>query len=376
MILVIIKKELLAIMRDRKALMISLLLPLLMLPVSLYIMDTGAENASNKVSRKTNISLDCSDKEFLEYIKHQENINIKETKNYKKDLERGSISLHVIVTESKEGLNFSLVDNTTSMKSSAALSIVTDCISAYKEKLLLEKFSNKAISIKALPKFIINVKSISNNAEYRYYIEMLLPILLLVYCCMGISAIANDLGAGEKEKRTLEALFATSAKREDIYIAKGIVTSLVGFLCAIALVLGLELYIFIKSGTIWGSVGQLAVILAIALFYSFGFSFLSMSISFMAKSFKQAQIYTTPLSIISLLPSYYIMTVDTSDFSEMFYHIPILNIICILKETVSGNIELGHLFITLIWSFIYIAVAILFGNSIIKKEDILASITE
>ena len=113
MILVIIKKELLAIMRDRKALMISLLLPLLMLPVSLYIMDTGAENASNKVSRKTNISLDCSDKEFLEYIKHQENINIKETKNYKKDLERGSISLHVIVTESKEGLNFSLVDNTT-----------------------------------------------------------------------------------------------------------------------------------------------------------------------------------------------------------------------------------------------------------------------
>ena len=129
MILVIIKKELLAIMRDRKALMISLLLPLLMLPVSLYIMDTGAENASNKVSRKTNISLDCSDKEFLEYIKHQENINIKETKNYKKDLERGSISLHVIVTESKEGLNFSLVDNTTSMKSSAALSIVTDCIS-------------------------------------------------------------------------------------------------------------------------------------------------------------------------------------------------------------------------------------------------------
>jgi len=42
MILVIIKKELLAIMRDRKALMISLLLPLLMLPVSLYIMDTGA----------------------------------------------------------------------------------------------------------------------------------------------------------------------------------------------------------------------------------------------------------------------------------------------------------------------------------------------
>jgi hypothetical protein len=262
------------------------------------------------------------------------------------------------------------------MKSSAALSIVTDCISAYKEKLLLEKFSNKAISIKALPKFLINVKSISNNAEYRYYIEMLLPILLLVYCCMGISAIANDLGAGEKEKRTLEALFATSAKREDIYIAKGIVTSLVGFLCAIALVLGLELYIFIKSGTIWGSVGQLAVILAIALFYSFGFSFLSMSISFMAKSFKQAQIYTTPLSIISLLPSYYIMTVDTSDFSEMFYHIPILNIICILKEAVSGNIELGHLFITLIWSFIYIAVAILFGNSIIKKEDILASITE
>ena len=70
---------------------------------------------------------------------------------------------------------------------------------------------------------------------------MLIPMMIIGYSGSGITPIATDLGAGEKERGTLEPLLSTGVSRSSILIAKLIVTATFGTITSIFSGVGLLL---------------------------------------------------------------------------------------------------------------------------------------
>ena len=70
---------------------------------------------------------------------------------------------------------------------------------------------------------------------------MLIPMMIIGYSGSGIVPIATDLGAGEKERGTLEPLLSTSISRSSILIGKLIVTATFGSITSILSAVGLLL---------------------------------------------------------------------------------------------------------------------------------------
>lgn len=121
-----------------------------------------------------------------------------------------------------------------------------------------------------------------------------LPYMFILYCFMGAMYPALDLGAGEKERGTIETLLTSPAGRMEILLGKFGVISLSGFLSAISGIIGLfvglqfmtelPLEIITTMRSII-EVKTIALILSLIVPVSIFFSAILLSISFSSSSF-------------------------------------------------------------------------------------------
>lgn len=369
-VFIIIKKELKAIIRDRKTIIISLFLPMLILPISLYIMDSGMSNATEEATNGAIIATSLEGKETLESI-FFDTADIVIIDDYEDALKRGDISLFIGYQEYENTKTFELLSNQSSIKSQYVASMTEQLLNEYKELMLVNFAASNGIKENELPNVIIKSRSLGNNSESTYYVEILLPIMLLVYGCLGITTISNDLGAGEKERKTLESLFATSVKRKYIFIGKAMVAACIGMISSVLLILGLETYLFIVEGKLWGTYSQFMVILFLSILFCVIVSIISVTISFGAKSYKEAQTINTPLSIVFLLPGYYLMAIEPGEISDLYFHIPILNITSLLKEVTGEVLLQKHIFTVVIWMLVYITIALYIGIKKVEEDSVI-----
>ena len=137
---------------------------------------------------------------------------------------------------------------------------------------------------------------------------MLIPMMIIGYSGSGIVPIATDLGAGEKERGTLEPLLSTSISRSSILIGKLIVTATFGSITSILSAVGLLLaFKFGMSDTmaitIDLSLQSMLLIVLLAVLYVIFISAVMLLVSTYARSLKEANTYLTPVTLIPVLLS-------------------------------------------------------------------------
>ena len=205
------------------------------------------------------------------------------------------------------------------------------------------------------------------------FFNMLVPMMLILYCCIGSSSTASDLSAGEKERGTLEALLSTGANRNSIILGKLFATTAMGVISGLCTVIGLVFYLVVSSGSssISLSVLEIFELLLITLFTAMFFASLNLAIGVYSKSSKEAQTYLMPVSIISLIPTYFTYTLDVSAINLQYLCIPIMNIVCIIKEIFAGAVNIVHMGIVIAWLLIYVAAAFSLTSYMFKKESVI-----
>ena len=184
---------------------------------------------------------------------------------------------------------------------------------------------------------------------------------------MGAMYPALDLGAGEKERGTIETLLISPAGRLEILLGKFCVISLSGFLSAISGIIGLlvglqfmtelpmEIITTMKSII---EIKTIALILSLIVPVSIFFSAVLLSISFYAKSFKEAQSLVTPINILILFPAL-IGLIPGVELTWKTALIPIVNIALVTKEIIAETVS-SFLLLEVYGSMIILAVVGLF----------------
>lgn len=210
----------------------------------------------------------------------------------------------------------------------------------------------------------------------------MVPYFIIFLCLTGAMYPAMDLTAGEKERGTMETLLCSPAARTDIVLGKFLMV-LTGSLGAVVLSLvsmGATVAVagnFLGPGGAspaglsiaidpMGVLGVLAMVVPVAVL----FSALLLAISLFAKSFKEAQSYLTPLMLVVILPAMAAMLPGV-ELSARLAAVPILNVSLVSKEMLSGVWHWGFIGVIFCSTALYAAAALAAAVAMFRREGVI-----
>lgn len=386
----ILKKELLDIVRDRKTLVFTLILPILIYPLMFKFMSSSMEQAQTDVQKEINIYIDGdTDSLMAKTITALENIKTPEVESPTEALKNGDIQLIINIPENFDenmaaGKNdtIELLIDEESNKSMIASSLVSNIYDNYKNTIIEERLTANGVDPSILKPFDVNVKSGINtdNDNINGVATMLLtmiPTLIVILMVSSTVGMAADLGAGEKERFTFEPLLSTSAKRSSLLWGKITALCTVSFLALIAnlaaMVFSMQKFMSFGEESINFNLEPATILgmLVVGCLVLVTLSALQISVSIYARSTKEANSYlaaiTMPTMILSFLP--YMM--DAKGINPAFFNIPITNAICLMKEFTVGIFDVKHIAIVVGWHLIYIVASIMFAKFMFSKEEVI-----
>jgi len=202
--------------------------------------------------------------------------------------------------------------------------------------------------------------------------SLILPMLFLLFPLISTSYLTTDLAAGEKEKMTLEPLICTKVPRYKLLLGKLLFVSVVSIIISLIAVFVLLLTIMSAislsglpiSGINFNALGLLLSLFILTLTVIF-LSALQLTVSFFAKNYKESQILLSPLLIILMVPMVMSMFIPES---PLFYNLPIFNVVLILKQLISGIINLANVFTVIGWLCVYIVLSLLLCIKAVNNE--------
>lgn len=174
-----------------------------------------------------------------------------------------------------------------------------------------------------------------------------LPYMILIFSFLGALYPAIDLGAGEKERGTLETLLVAPVSRLSIVMGKfgvvltaALVSSLLATVSlAISLQAGFLSDLSVLSGEAFSfSAAEAITAIIMIIPISCIFSALLLALSIFAKSFKEGQAYASPLQMVIILPAL-VSILPGVKLDWMTASIPIVNVSLALKEIFTGNLD-------------------------------------
>ena len=382
----VFKKELKDIFRDRKTIIMGVLIPLIIYPLLFTVMGFSMDKSVEQVEDNLTVAIvDQGDSALARYLKGQEKIKLVESTDLTADIKSGKILVGVelppdtdVSIESEEPVKLLVTYDNASQSSQMAYSIIHSFIDAYSKVVVEQRLAARDIRGDLLTPVEIEVQTLVAEEEGfgTFMLSLILPLMLVVFSITGPMAAAVDLGAGEKERGTLEPLLTTQASRLSLLWGKYASITVMGVITTLASMAGLYLSMqrqggLFQGGTITLEPGTIVLIGLVTLLLTMVFGALELAISIYARSFKESQTYNSPLIMISIIPTYATYMLDAKNIDTFYFHIPLANISCILKEFLAGIYNHTHIAITFAWIVVYVVGAVLFARYMFNRESVI-----
>ncbi|PRR77920.1 ABC-2 family transporter protein [Clostridium liquoris] len=383
---VVLKKELLDLFRDKKTLILSILIPIILLPIMSFAIGKMAKSDSDKIQNNLKIAIeDQGNISFSKFIKSHKNVKVIDSKNIDKDIKDGDVYVQIkipkgfddnISKDSNEKIELKY-DNS-SNDAMIAVSMIKNYIDEYSKQIVSKRLEKENIdqSILTPINIVDNVVGDKDDGFGKIMASMMIPLLLMLYSATSTIGAAVDLGAGEKERGTLEPLLTTKAGRTSLLIGKFLAITVMGILMSFAYLIGILITMNQPNG-MFGDAGlnlgsaTLVLIMILPILYTMVFGALQLAISIYAKSFKEAQTYLSPITIIAMVLIYMVMMKDPKNIGILYFNIPLTNGVCLMKEFLAGIYNYTHIAITFGWIIVYIVASISFARYMFSKEEVI-----
>ncbi len=361
------KKELLELVRDKKTLFFVVALPLIVFPVLFGLLSVVMANAQLKEEKKVHRYVIVGEQyaqafaDDLFYHKSFKKVAYEDTDidSLKAGVRDDSFDLAIIIPDTfrqqlddNQQSEWQLVFND-AVVINKIYNRVTDLIDKHsdliqRDKLLTLGVSQEQHEALLKPVVITKVDTADRRENLGEKLGGFIPYILIPLCLAGAIYPAIDLGAGEKERGTLETLLLTPLPRTYIVLGK-FLTILTTSLISAALTVGSMGFWALLMGTVLdmkpvqdavGTIGlmDLSLVLLLLIPLSCIFSSLLLAISIYARTFKEAQNYMGPVNILIFVPLIAPMVPGvTLNWTTVL--IPIMNVALAIKEIIKGTVD-------------------------------------
>jgi len=381
-ILTVFKKEMVDTLRDRRALVLMIVLPLLLFPTIFKVMVTVEKRQAAKASAKR-LRVACindgSAARFMEMLRQRDDVVIvpatreRVTALIQADSLDGAFVFESGFDDSVAEMKPGRVDFY--YKATGDHEIIQnrlrETVDKYEKELLDERFKRLELDqtiVEAVKLEPHNVASVQEQVGGS--IGGFLPYMFILFCFIGAMYPAIDLGAGEKERGTLETLLTAPVNRLHLLLGKFGVVVASGLLSAGVSLTGLLFAIKQSHDLPQGFldvllrlVGWHNIILLLSLLVplTIFFAGVLLSVSLTARSFKEAQSMISPLNIAVIMPAAIGLTPGIV-LNYKLALVPVLNVSLATKAIIAGTIEPGQLAVVY-GSLITFAILSLWGSA-------------
>ena len=269
---------------------------------------------------------------------------------------------------------------------SQAQGIVSDVIDDYDDQIRNERLNNLNVDQNFINPITVLDEDLTTNEEFAgSIIGGILAFLFIIYIMQGSMYPAIDLGAGEKERGTMETLISTNISSVDIIIGKMFSVTSSAVLTAIFSLLGFALplvVIFLFYGDsipenafeiISAIVNPIAIIAMFGLLIplSIFMGAFMLAVSIYSKNPKEASLLLGNAIIVFFIPAYVPLINPGIELDLVGSLIPCYSFALHTNALISGNTDWFLYGATLISNIIYCSIAIYVTYIMFDDEKII-----
>ncbi len=388
------KKEIMDVLRDKKTILTMVVLPIILYPMLFLIIMQVVSIISTKQQERTYYiaydNVDASYREALNaWIDGDEDgldysLKPVESDNPKKDLKNEVIDTYVSTIKKDGQVTFEIHFLSAISNSNTASDYLKEEIEAYGKKLAEDNVKAEGLDVKTILHPVVTKYKDHSSSESSLgsLLGGIIPFLMITAILMGAMYPAIDATAGEKERGTLETLLTLPVGNMELIMSKFLSVATIAVVSVFINVIsmgGIAVYLFatiqsLSEGTesfhlssfLPATLISVVCIIAFALFMSA----LVMCVCAFAKSFKEANNYVTPVTLVVMLTGY-IGFIPNIELDSKTALIPVANICLLMKNLLIFKYDFSVIFMVLFSNIIYAFVAVWVLGKIYNSESIL-----
>jgi sodium transport system permease protein len=319
-VMIVAHKELIDLFRDRKTVMVGLLMMPLMFPALILGVGSLAERKA-RTQLESTLKLPVIGAEqapnLLRYL-HGQNIEAQpEPKDPDADVRAQTYDAVLRIPadfgerwrESRPA-QVELIYDSSRQDSEIPVQRVRRAIQQYNATLGALRTMDRGLSPEVMQPVYIAQRDVATPESRRGMLLAFLPYLLIFSSFLGGAYLIIDVTAGERERQSLEPLLATPAARTAIMSGKILAAIVFGMISVLLILAAFKVSFAIAPGPLrlvdlsWQVLLQLmAVLLPMVLMSTTLLTLISASV----KSVKEAQSYMTVLTLLPLIPTIMLM---------------------------------------------------------------------
>jgi ABC-type Na+ efflux pump permease subunit len=381
----IVSKELLDMVRDRRTIITALVLPLLAFPL-LFGVTGYLSNPTANPSPVYIVNLDMGNYSTALTNDLQNtsglSITVVSSGNVTGEVQGGSYDVGLTIPASFSSsidaggqVNLTLYYEQTNGRALTGVSIIDGVITSLSQQISSTRLAAKGITSEELNPIGVSTSQVGKSESASLLLTAdLFPSFLLYFTFLGAFYFMVDDIAGEKERRSLEALFTLPPTRAAIFLGKYTVAFL---LAMVTTVLGLIGTLFSLNELNVGGAGAVSLplifypeVIAIVALAALSMCALGFCISTFAKNTREAQQYLSPLFFIFFLPLYFTFSLPSSQLSQ-YASIPIVGFTLLIRDLVLGTATLGEVGSAVLVNVVFLAVLIWIGLRLLNSEKVI-----
>jgi len=394
---IVYRKELTEALRDRRTLLTTFLVPLLMIPVlgagftgvmSAVIGSAKREKAKVAViqgedspavvkalqqNSKLNVVPAPRDWKTL-VVEKRIRAAVEIPPHFQEDMaqgQAGTIKINVYGGE---------------LKSEMAAVNVESALKEYRDSIATERLVANHLPAELLKPFSVKRQSIAPPEKTAGAIlGGIIAYMLILMCLQGAMHPAIDLTAGEKERGTMETILSSPVSRTHLVLGKFLLVVTASIITAMLLLVSVSVSsnLLQKSGALQqladegepapelalrpAAIGSVMImIVPLSVLFSAGL----ITIALFAKSHKEAQSYIAPLMFLVIVPAISAMLPGV-ELTPKLAIVPLLNVSLLCKELATGEYHWNYIIIIFASTCAYAAGALYLAVKMFQRESVL-----
>ena len=393
---ILYRRELRSAMRERTIVVNSILMPLFLYPVMLWVMFTGMTFVTGLAERTTSrlVILDppSAHVAIMDSLDAEPGIEIRDDVIDPDSavvlIRAGALDALVEFLPPEAGAR-GLDDNfrvairydRAVERSRRARNRVQSLVADYRTGWLDREASALGISDADREQFRVLQHNVSSDREMGALIMgMLIPLMLIIMVALGCFIPSIDSTAGERERSTWETLMTVSASRLSLVTAKYLYVATLGILAGVLNVAAMFVSLGAVMAPLLADAGgalqftlplmALPVMIVAAVALALFFAAAMMILAAFARSFKDGQAMVTPVYCLALLPIILVQQTDRT-LTPVMAAVPVANAAMMIRDAINGVFLWPLIAETLAVLFVMVAACLFLARTVLQFEDLL-----
>lgn len=404
----LIKKEILDVFRDKKTVIMMLVVPVILYPlIFIGAMQVVAAISASMDKQDYIIAVEAEDDgAFLYTLQEKSGQSAAEAEieadeeeaytltivdvnsmnsymDYMTKLREEEIDAYVLGKMQNEKMHYDVYYLSSVTNSSYAAGIVMDVLEQFREDITKNKIWQAGLHTSDILEPVLYEKQdiATNEQSLGHIMGSILPFMLIISLLMGTMYPAIDTTAGERERGTLETILTLPVTNRQLIVSKFLTVAAIGMVSALLNILsmgGIAFYMYqimeLESDAQAFDMTEFLPAILVCILAVFAFSLfisaVTMCITSFAKSYKEANNYITPLMLVVMMTGY-IGFIPNIELTQTMAMVPVANICLLIKNMLVFKINYTAIAVVLLSNIAYAVLAILFLSRIYDSEAVL-----